>query len=71
MQCKHCGEAFSSSEGHDIWELRRQFVAPHKEGETRQLYLEDAGVFCSRNCLREYLGSGNKSGIFNLKKPTL
>jgi len=71
MQCKQCGEAFSGTEAHDIWELRRQYVAPYKEGESRKLYLEDAGVFCSRGCIREYLGGGNKSGIFNLKKPSL
>jgi hypothetical protein len=71
MQCKQCGEAFPKAEPHDIWELRRQYVAPQREGEGRQLYLEDAGVFCSRNCVREYLGAGNKSGIFNLKKPPL
>jgi hypothetical protein len=72
MQCKQCGEVFSKSEGHDIWELRRQYVAPvREEASAPQLYLEDAGIFCSRNCLRDYLGAGNKSGIFNLKKPTL
>jgi hypothetical protein len=72
MQCKQCGEALSKNEAHDIWELRRQYVAPvQREGESRQMYLEDAGVFCSRNCLRDYLGAGNKSGIFSLKKPPL
>ena len=71
MQCKQCGETFSKSEAHDIWELRRQYVAPTAGSDTGQIYLEDAGVFCSRNCLRDYLGAGNKSGIFNLKKPSL
>jgi hypothetical protein len=30
--------------------------------------MEDAGVFCSRNCMREHLGVGDKSGVFNVRK---
>lgn len=72
MHCKQCGEPFSKNEGHDIWELKRRYVGPASEAHPSESYFEDAGLFCSRNCLRDYLSAGgNKSGIFNLKKPTL
>ena len=34
-----------------------------------RIKVEDAGVFCSRTCLKDFLRSGDKSGMFDLRKP--
>jgi hypothetical protein len=70
MRCKQCGEPFSKTDAHELWEMRRQYVRPNPDGTTSNVHLEDAGSFCSRNCLRDYLGPGDRSGVFNLRKPT-
>ena len=28
--------------------------------------IEESGMFCSRKCLSDFLGSGDKSGVFDL-----
>ncbi len=67
MRCKQCGEAFPKGQSYNIWELRRQEVTPaDTQGLTTHVNTEDAGVFCSRECLTSYLKSGNKSGVFDL-----
>jgi len=68
MRCKQCGEPFSKSEGHEVWEMRRQYVQPDQSGHGAHVHLEDAGIFCSRNCLRDHIGVGDKSGVFNVRK---
>ena len=35
-------------------------------GLTHSDHLEDAGVFCSRKCLGDYIKSTEQSGIFDL-----
>jgi hypothetical protein len=70
MRCKQCGEAFSKTEPYDIWELKRQFVQHDQSGVTAHVHTEDAGVFCSRTCVKDYLRTGDKSGVFDLRKPT-
>jgi hypothetical protein len=32
------------------------------------VHIEDAGVFYSRNCMRDYLGPVDRSGVFNICK---
>ncbi len=73
MRCKQCSESFPKGKAHDRWELKRQSVEPEHGGETSHVHLQDAGVFCSRNCLQNYLRSGDRSGIFDLgsKKTSL
>jgi hypothetical protein len=66
MRCKQCGDAFSKTEPHDLWELKRQYIQHTPSGVGANVHTEDAGVFCSRTCLREYLRTGEKSGIFDL-----
>ncbi len=68
MRCKQCGEPFSKVESYDAWEVKRQFVQPNPDGSGAHVHLEDAGVFCSRNCLADYVKSGDKSGVFNVKR---
>lgn len=67
MRCKHCGEGFPKGQPFNMWEVRRSEVSPgDAEGLTTHVHLEDAGVFCSRQCLTNYLKSGDKSGVFDL-----
>lgn len=68
MRCKQCGEAFPKNEAYDVWEIRRQFIQPDQAGDRSNVHMEDAGIFCSRNCLKDYLRGGDKSGIFDLKR---
>jgi len=70
MRCKQCGEAFSKTEPFDIWELKRQYVQPSTDTPAAHVHTEDAGVFCSRTCVKDYLRTGDKSGVFDLRKPT-
>jgi hypothetical protein len=70
MNCKQCQEPFPKAGGHDMWQFRRQRVEPTNEGESSNVHIEDAGVFCSRECLRGYLSGSDQSGIFNLRKAT-
>jgi hypothetical protein len=69
MRCKQCGEPFSKTEAYDVYEMRRQYVQPEQGGQSWHVHLEDAGVFCSRNCLRDHLRSGDRSGVFAPKPP--
>lgn len=66
MRCKQCGEPFPKAQSYDVWEVRRQHVEPDQGGLTAHVHVEDAGVFCSRACLKDYLRSGDKSGMFDL-----
>lgn len=67
MQCKQCREAFPKNQPFDLFELRRHKLMPaDSDGMTHTSVLEDAGMFCSRKCLGDYLRSGEKSGIFEL-----
>jgi hypothetical protein len=50
-----------------MWEVRRMHVAPTGgESRTANVNMEDAGVFCSRKCLADYLKVGDRSGVFDL-----
>jgi hypothetical protein len=55
-----------------MWQFRRQYVEPgagtDTGGESSHVHVEDAGVFCSRECLRGYLAGTDQSGIFNVKR---
>jgi hypothetical protein len=57
-----------------MWQFRRQYVEPtgnmESAGEAANVHVEDAGIFCSRECLRGYLAGTDQSGIFNLKRVT-
>jgi hypothetical protein len=66
MRCKQCHESFPINKPYDMWEVRRQFVEPDASAEAKHVHLEDAGVFCSRQCVKEYLRAGDKSGVFDL-----
>lgn len=67
MRCKQCGESFPNGQSFNVWELKRQEISPGDvQGLTTNVHLEDAGVFCSRQCLTSYLKSGDKSGVFDL-----
>jgi hypothetical protein len=67
MRCKQCAESFPKGQPHDLWEVRRMHVAPmDAEGLTSNVNMEDAGVFCSRKCLSDYLKVGDQSGLFDL-----
>jgi hypothetical protein len=68
MRCKQCGEPFSKTDSFEIWEIKRQYVRPDPNGPTATVHLEDAGAFCSRNCMRDYLGPGDRSGVFNIRE---
>jgi len=70
MRCKQCGAPFSKTEPYDVFELKRQYVQPDQGGQSWHVHLEDAGVFCSRTCLKDFLRSGDKSGVFDLRKPS-
>jgi hypothetical protein len=68
MRCKHCAESFPKGQPHDMWEFRRQHMSPADvEGMTTTASIEDAGVFCSRKCLTDYLKAGDQSGVFDLR----
>jgi len=50
-----------------MWEVRRQHVSPlDADSITTSFNMEDAGVFCSRKCLADYLKVGDRSGVFDL-----
>jgi hypothetical protein len=67
MQCKKCGDVFPVKQPFDVFEFRRHKLLPaDSEGMTTTDTLEDGGAFCSRKCLSDYLGSQDKSGVFNL-----
>jgi hypothetical protein len=68
MRCKQCGEAFPSNQPFDMFEMRRSKVLPaDTEAMTNSVHMEDAGLFCSRKCLGDYVrGSGDRSGVFDL-----
>jgi hypothetical protein len=70
MRCKQCGEGFSKTESYDVWELKRQYVQPDPSALTAHVHVEDAGLFCSRTCLKDYLRHGDRSGVFDMRKPT-
>lgn len=67
MRCKQCAESFPKGQPYDMWEVRRQHVSPiDAESMTANVNMEDAGIFCSRKCLTDYLKSGDRSGVFDL-----
>jgi hypothetical protein len=67
MRCKQCAESFPKNQPFTMFELRRSGVMPaDNEGMTSTVHLEDAGIFCSRKCLGDYLKAGDRSGIFDL-----
>lgn len=67
MRCKQCGESFPKNQPFDIFELRRSKVLPaDAEAMTSAVAMEDAGLFCSRKCLGDYLKAGDRSGVFDL-----
>ena len=67
MRCKQCGESFPKNQPFDMFELRRSKVLPaDAEAMTSSVHLEDAGLFCSRKCLADYLKAGDRSGLFDL-----
>lgn len=67
MVCKQCAETFARNQPYDVFELRRHKMLPaDSEGMTHTDQLEDAGVFCSRKCLSDYLKAGDQSGVFDL-----
>ena len=72
MRCKQCGEAFPKAQPFTVFEMRRQQVNPADDQSLiNNVLLEDAGVFCSRKCLGDYLKAGDRSGVFDLgsRKP--
>ncbi len=67
MRCKQCAESFPKGQPYDMWEVRRQHVSPvDVDSLTTTVNMEDAGVFCSRKCLSDYLTAGDRSGVFDL-----
>ena len=67
MRCKQCAETFPKNQPFDMFELRRNKVLPaDAEAMTSSVHLEDAGLFCSRKCLGDYLKAGDRSGVFDL-----
>lgn len=70
MKCKQCGESFPKNQAYDIWALRKDHVMPADvEGLTNSVQLEDAGVFCSRKCLGDYVKPNDRSGVFAARPP--
>lgn len=66
-QCKKCGESFPKNQPFDVFELRRHKMLPaDPDGMTHSDQLEDAGMFCSRKCLADYLLARDQSGVFDL-----
>lgn len=67
MRCKQCGESFPKGQPFDMFELRRHKLMPaDSDGMTHSDHMEDAGMFCSRKCVKDYLGTGDRSGMFDL-----
>ena len=67
MRCKKCGETFTSNAPFDVFEFRRHKMLPaDSDGMIHTDTVEDGGSFCSRKCLSDYLGSQDKSGVFDL-----
>jgi len=65
MFCKHCGEAFPRNHAFDVWSIRKERVVPaDTEGVVNNVLLEDAGIFCSRKCIFDYLKPAERSGVF-------
>ena len=52
--CKHCRLAFGLNYRVSVWELRHSTFESTPDGTGRVSY-EDAGVFCSRACILDYL----------------
>jgi hypothetical protein len=66
-ECKKCGEPFPKNQPFDVFELRRHKMLPaDSDGMTHSDQLEDAGLFCSRKCLADYLQARDQSGVFDL-----
>jgi hypothetical protein len=69
MRCKKCGESFETRKPFEVYEFRRHKLLPADgEGIVHTNAVEEAGTFCSRKCLTDYLSSQDKSGVFNLSK---
>jgi hypothetical protein len=67
MNCKQCGESFPRNQPFDLFELRRHKLLPaDADGMTHSDVIEDGGIFCSRKCVTDFLGSRDKSGVFDL-----
>jgi hypothetical protein len=67
MQCKKCGESFPKNQPFDMFEYRRhKFMPADADGMLNADVIDDGGMFCSRKCLSDYLGSRDKSGVFDL-----
>ncbi len=67
MRCKKCAESFIQSSPYEVYEFRRHKLLPADgEGILHTDTIEEAGTFCSRKCLSDYLASHDKSGVFNL-----
>ena len=67
MRCKKCGESFQREQPFDVYEFRRHKLLPADgDGIIHADTVEDAGAFCSKKCLGDYLSSQDKSGVFNL-----
>ena len=69
MRCKKCGEALAKNQPFEVFEFRRHKLLPaDADGMLHTDAIEDGGSFCSRKCLSDYLGSQDKSGVFDLSK---
>ena len=67
IRCKQCSESFPTNQPFDMFELRRNKVLPADANAlTSSVHMEDAGLFCSRKCLADYLKGGERSGVFDL-----
>ena len=67
MRCKQCAESFPKNQPFDLFELRRHKLLPaDPDGMTHSDVIEDAGMFCSRKCVSDFLSSRDKSGVFDL-----
>lgn len=67
MICKKCGESFPKNQPFDVFEYRRhKFIPADADGMLNADVIEDGGMFCSRKCLTDFLGSHDKSGVFDL-----
>ena len=67
MTCKQCGESFPKNQPYDAFELRRHKMLPaDSDGMTHSDQFVDAGLFCSRKCIGDYLKSDDRSGVFDL-----
>ena len=69
MRCKKCGESFPDKKPFEVYEFRRHKLLPADGvGIIHTDTHEEAGTFCSRKCLTDYLSSQDVSGVFNLSK---